>query len=118
MTRDRVMVMFEGVTANSRAPLNALIQSGPFRLSEADARLLDAAELAAGGDSPGMIQLGSAALAPLLHAMADHPQLTLGRKPPLTVSREARPLPLSPTPTSSCRRTLPAMRGGGGGGGA
>ncbi len=94
MTRDRVMVMFEGITANSRAPLNALIQSGPFRMSEADARLLDAAELAAGGDSPGMIQLCGAALVPLLRAMADHPGLTLGRKTPLTVSRETAPLPL------------------------
>lgn len=92
--RDRVMVMFEGVTANSRAPLNALIQSGPFRLSDADARLLDAAELAAGGDSPGMVQLGGAALAPVLRAMAGHPRLTLGRKAELTVGSETAALPL------------------------
>ena len=94
ISRDRVVVMFEGVTPSQRAPLNALASLGPFRLSEADARLLDAAELAAGGDSPGMIQLGGAALVPLLQAMAGHPQLTLGRKTPLTVSREAAPLPL------------------------
>ena len=92
--RDRVMVMFEGVTANSRAPLNALIQSGPFRLSDADTRLLDAAELAAGGDSPGMVQLGGAALAPVLRAMAGHPRLTLGRKAELTVGSETAALPL------------------------
>ena len=93
--RDRVMVMFEGVTANSRAPLNALIQSGPFRLSEADTRLLDAAELAAGGDTPGMIQLSGSALVPLLHSLSGHAQLTLGRKTELTVSRVPAPLPLS-----------------------
>ena len=95
MIRDRVMVMFEGVTANSRAPLNALIQSGPFRLSEADTRLLDAAELAAGGDTPGMIQLSGSALVPLLHSLSGHAQLTLGRKTELTVSRVPAPLPLS-----------------------
>ena len=95
MIRDRVMVMFEGVTANSRAPLNALIQSGPFRLSEADTRLLDAAELAAGGDTPGMIQLNGSALVPLLHSLSGHGQLTLGRKTELTVSRVPAPLPLS-----------------------
>ena len=94
MTRDRVMVMFEGITPSQRAPLNALATLGPFRMSEADARLLDAAELAAGGDSPGMIQLGGATLVPLLRAMADHPGLTLGRKTPLSVSLQTAPLPL------------------------
>ena len=92
--RDRVMVMFEGLTPSQRAPLNALVKAGMFRLSEADARLLDAAELAAGGDTPGMIQLSGAALLPVLPAMAGHPRLTLGRKTALTVSGEAAPLPL------------------------
>ncbi|MBM3850738.1 MAG: DEAD/DEAH box helicase [Verrucomicrobia bacterium] len=92
--RDRVMVMFEGLTPSQRAPLNALVKAGMFRLSEADARLLDAAELAAGGDTPGMIQLSGAALLPVLQAMAGHPRLTLGRKTALTVSGEAAPLPL------------------------
>lgn len=94
MVRDRVMVMFEGLTPSQRAPLNALVTAGVFRLSEIDARLLDAAELAAGGDSPGMIQLSGAAIVPVLQAMAGHPRLTLGRKGSLEVAREAAPLPL------------------------
>jgi superfamily II DNA or RNA helicase len=94
MARDRVMVMFEGLTPSQRAPLNALVTAGVFRLCEIDARLLDAAELAAGGDSPGMIQLSGAAIVPVLQAMAGHPRLTLGRKVSLEVARETAPLPL------------------------
>jgi superfamily II DNA or RNA helicase len=94
LARGRLMLVFEGVTRQGRSPLNALVRGGPFQVSAEDARLLDAAELAAGGDTPGMAQLESEAVAALLPALAGHPRLTLGRGRPLTVSNTPAALPL------------------------
>ncbi len=99
--KGRIMLVFEGLAGRTRAPLNALVKAGSYRLSEADAKLLDAAELAAGGDSPGMAQLDAAQLVALLPALAGHPRLTLGRGRPLTISSEPASLPLKASLESS-----------------
>ena len=94
VARGRAMLVLEGTTRRGRGPLNALVKAGPFALAPEDARLLDAAELAAGGDTPGMMQLPAKDFLALLPHLAGHPRLTLGRDQPLTVSREPAPLPL------------------------
>lgn len=90
----RVSVVFEGVHRRGRSPLNALVSGGPFGLSPEDVRLLDAAELVTGGDTPGMAQLTLAQLVELLPAMAGHPRVTLGRSQTVRIATEALPVPL------------------------
>ena len=97
LTRGKVMLVFEGVGRRGRAPLNSLVKSGPFALDSADRRLLEAAELLTGGDTPGMCQLAAADFLQLLPALADHPRLTLGRQQPLSVSTEPATLALKAT---------------------
>ena len=94
LARGKVMMVFEGRTRQGRVPLNSLVRAGAFRLSSEDTRLLDAAEMAAGGDTPGMVQLDSGTLGPLLEALADHPRLTLGRNRPLALTSKPADLRL------------------------
>ena len=94
VARGRAVVVFEGVTRRGRSPLNALARSGPFALSAQDAALLDAAELLAGGDTPGMVQLPAKDLLALFPKLAGHPRISVGRDQPLVVSRDPAPLPL------------------------
>ncbi len=94
MARGRAMLVFEGTTRRGRGPLNSLVKAGPFALAPEDERLLDAAELAAGGDTPGMMQLPAKDFLALLPHLAGHPRLTIGRDQPLNVSRDPSPLPL------------------------
>ena len=94
LVRGRLMLVFEGRTRQGRVPLNSLVRAGAFRLSPEDGRLLDAAELAAGGDTPGMVQLDAATLSPLFEAMAGHPRLTLGRGRALAIEATPAGLPI------------------------
>jgi superfamily II DNA or RNA helicase len=92
--RGRVMLVFEGATSRGRLPLSSLIKSGPFTLSTEDSRLLDAAELALSGNTPGATQLPTKDFLALLPALSGHPRLTVGRKHSLSVSPLPAPLPL------------------------
>jgi len=106
LARGRAMLVFEGVTSRGRMPLNALVKGGPFRLSPADAALLDAAELVTGGDTPGMVQLSAADFGELLPALAGHPRLTVGRNQPFAVSNTPAGLPLTATLETNGEITL------------
>ena len=92
-----VLLVFEGVTARGRQPLNTFTQGGPFRLAPEDVELIEAAELACAGDTPGMAQLPVADLLDLLPKLVGHPRVTLGRHPTLTVRAEPFPVPLLAT---------------------
>lgn len=94
LARGKITLVFEGVTATARSPLNSLVGSGPWDLDESDRKLLDAAETIAGGDTPGMCQLGTVDFARLLPALVGHPRLTLGRQRPVIVRSESCGLPL------------------------
>ncbi|HTH49733.1 MAG TPA: SNF2-related protein [Candidatus Limnocylindria bacterium] len=94
VARGRAMLVFEGTTRRGRGPLNSLVRGGPFALAPEDIRLLDAAELVTGGDTPGMVQLAVKDFLALLPHLAGHPRLTIGRDLALTVAREPAPLPL------------------------
>ena len=112
LARGRAMLVFEGATSRGRMPLNALMKGGPFRLSPTDAELLDAAELVAGGDTPGMVQLPAADFVELLPKLAGHPRLTVGRTQPFAVSNTPAGLPLKATLEASGEITL-ALRASG-----
>ncbi len=112
LARGRAMLVFEGATSRGRMPLNALVKGGPFRLSPTDAELLDAAELVAGGDTPGMVQLPAADFVELLPKLAGHPRLTVGRTQPFAVSNTPAGLPLKATLEASGEITL-ALRASG-----
>lgn len=111
LARGRAMLVFEGATARGRAPLNTLIRSGPYRISETDAALLDAVEELGGGDTPGMLQLVARDFLALLPRLAGHPHITLGRQQPMTISREPASIPLRATLESDGEITL-ALKSG------
>jgi superfamily II DNA or RNA helicase len=90
----RCMLVLEGVVGSSRAPLNSFVSRGPFRLDPADAALVDAAQLASGGDTPGMMQLSAREAAPLLNALAGFPRITLGRVQAFSIRKDPATLPL------------------------
>jgi len=93
----RMMMVLEGAGPKGRVPLNALVPAGPWRLDADDARLVDAAEEIAGGDTPGMIQLDAATLGRVLPALAGHPRVTLGRQQSFAIRAEPAALPLRAT---------------------
>lgn len=92
--RGKVMLVFEGVTAAGRQPLSAYVGQGRFALSPGDAKLLDAAELVTGGDTPGMVQLSTRDFVSLLPAMAGHPRITVGRGQNLRIESTPAPVEL------------------------
>ncbi len=112
LARGRAMLVFEGTTNRGRMPLNVLVKAGPFRLSPADAELLDAAELITGGDTPGMVQLPAADFVELLPKLAGHPRLSVGRTQPFAVSNTPAGLPLKATLELNGEITI-ALRPGG-----
>jgi superfamily II DNA or RNA helicase len=112
LARGRAMLVFEGATSRGRMPLNALVNAGPFRLSPTDTELLDAAELVAGGDTPGMVQLPAADFVELLPKLAGHPRLSVSRTQPFAVSNTPAALPLKATLEANGEITI-ALRPGG-----
>ena len=94
LKREKVMLVFEGVTASGRAPLTQYVNRGTFALDEMDLRLLEAAELVLGGDSPGMVQLPVRDFVSLLPALCGHPRLTIGRGQAIQVLNSPAPLGL------------------------
>jgi superfamily II DNA or RNA helicase len=95
--RGKAMLVFEGVVGKDRAPLDSFVRRGSFRISEEDAALLDAAELATGGDTPGMVQLPPRALAEVFVALGGFPRVTLGRNQSFRIEREPALLPMRAT---------------------
>ena len=90
--RGKVQLIFEGKTQRGRGPLTSLISSGPYHVGSEDESLLTAVERLAGGDTPGMLQVGIRDLTELLGVVVGHPRLSVGRQQPLRVVRE----PVSP----------------------
>ncbi len=90
--RGKVQLIFEGKTERGRGPLSSLISSGPFHVGPEDESLLTAIERLAGGDTPGMLQIGIRDLTELLGVLVGHLRLSVGRQQPLRVVRE----PVSP----------------------
>ena len=97
IAKGKIMVCLEGIGSQGRYPLNALPRQPAVRLSSADARLWDAVEALANGETPGMIQLAIESFGTLLAALVAHPRITLGRSQPVQVSASPWRVPLRAT---------------------
>ena len=85
LSRGKIMLYFEGVSARGRSPLNTFAGSEAYHFDEADMKLLDAAEAIA-GDTPGMFMAGVSSLSKILAVLPDHPRITLGKNQSIQVS--------------------------------
>jgi superfamily II DNA or RNA helicase len=97
LQRGRAMLVLEGVAGRDRAPLDTFVRRGGFHLSSAEESLVAAAELAAGGDTPGMMQLTARDFASLLPALGGFPRITLGRSQPFSIGKDPVTLPMRAT---------------------
>jgi hypothetical protein len=86
--KGKVMLVFEAQRAPGvspgRVPLNTLRRDQPFKLSEADERLLTAIEELA-GEPAGMLVITTREFAELLPRLVEHPRVTLGKSTPFRV---------------------------------
>ena len=83
--RDKIMLCFEAEKDSRRTPLNALSKGQVHRMTEIDAKVLDALDRLARGEVPAMLMLRGADLGPLLALLVNHPRVTLGKSTPLTI---------------------------------
>src|SRR5262245_24933939 len=79
VARGRIMVVFEAAWSAGRCPLVALPKDCPFAFTPQDAAVLDQLEALLPGETPGMVQLALKDFVSLLPALADHPNITLGK---------------------------------------
>ncbi len=106
LARGRATIFFEGHWRRGRSPLASLPLDQDFQLAPEDARLLDAAELLAGGDTPAMLQVTTADLATLLAAMVEHPRVTFGKAQRATIGNEPWRAPVRATLEADGQITL------------
>jgi len=97
IARGKVMLVLEAAWDGGRCPLNALPRGRSFAFSSQDRMLIERLEELANGETPAVLQLETKALAALLPAMAEHPNLTLGKARAVTISRTPYALPLRAT---------------------
>jgi len=97
LARGRVMLVLEAEWEGGRAPLNALPGGRTFCFSAVDNTLIDGFEVLAGGETPALLQLETAAFSVLLPALAGHERVTLGRTGEVAITRTPRRLPLRAT---------------------
>jgi superfamily II DNA or RNA helicase len=95
--RGKVMLVFEAKWGGGRCPLNALPKGRPFAFSPQDNAILDQVETLANGETPALLQMEAKDFAALLPALAQHPNITLGKAGEVTVSRAPLKLPLRAT---------------------
>jgi superfamily II DNA or RNA helicase len=88
LAKGKVMLVLEAKWSGGRCPLNALPKGRSFAFDKADAMLLDRLEALAGGDAPPVLQLSGKDFAELLPILANHPNISLGKKAAVTVTKE------------------------------
>jgi len=84
--RGKIMVCFEAAWNGRRAPLNTVPRSEAFRLSSQDERIIAEIENVVGGTAPAMLMLEAEQFARWLPLWINHPNITLGRSKPVTVT--------------------------------
>ena len=97
VARGKVMLVLEAKWSGGRCPLNALPKERAFAFSPADAAIIDKLEMLADGRTPAILQLETKDFAALLPALADHPNVTLGKTSAVTVTTTPLQLPLRAT---------------------
>ena len=106
LERGKVMLCFEGMWRGGRSPLNALPTGKAFSFSEQDLSLLGHIETLAGGDTPGMLMIGTRDFADLLPVLVGHPRMTLGKAAVLSVTKSPWPVALQATLNADGEITL------------
>ncbi len=94
LVRGKIMVVVEAKWAGGRCPLNALPKGRTFAFDGLDTVVLERLERLANGQTPAVLQLTSKEFASLLPTLVEHPNLSLGKKTEIKVSREPFILPI------------------------
>ena len=97
LARGKVMLVFEAKWGGGRCPLNALPKGRPFAFSSQDNTIIERLESLTNGETPALVQLDAKDFAALLPALAEHPNITLGKTAAITITRTPLKLPLRAT---------------------
>ncbi|HLH52415.1 MAG TPA: SNF2-related protein [Verrucomicrobiae bacterium] len=88
LERGKVMLVLEAQWEGGRCPLGALPKNREFSFSKQDNDVMDWLEKLSGGETPAAMQLSIAQFAELLPVLAGHPNLSLGKKTAIAVSKQ------------------------------
>ncbi len=94
IARGKVMLVFEVKWSGGRCPLNALPKGRSYAFSSQDNAIIDQLEVLTNGETPALLQLETKDFAALLPALAEHPNITLGKANEVTVTKTPLKLPL------------------------
>jgi SNF2 family DNA or RNA helicase len=97
IARGKVMLVFEAKWSGGRCPLSALPKGRSFAFSQQDNAIIERLELLTNGETPALLQMETKDFAALLPALAEHPNITLGKANEVTVKRTPLKLPLRAT---------------------
>ena len=97
VARGKVMLVFEAKWNGGRCPLSALPKGRPFAFSQQDNAIIERLEALTNGETPALLQMEAQDFAGLLPALADHPNITLGKSQAVTVTKKPLKLPLRAT---------------------
>jgi superfamily II DNA or RNA helicase len=97
IARGKVMLVFEAKWSGGRCPLSALPKGRPFVFSQQDNAIIDQLEALTNGETPALLQMEIKEFAALLPALAEHPNITLGKANGVRVTKAPLKLPLRAT---------------------
>ena len=97
LARGKIMLVLEGAWSGGRGPLNALPRDTSYSFPGRDNEIIDQLEALAGGDTPAALQLPVQDFLSLLPALAEHPNISLGKSTRVSVSKNPLSLPLRAT---------------------
>jgi superfamily II DNA or RNA helicase len=106
LARGKVMLALEAQWGGGRAPLNALPKDRSFAFPIADSAIIDQLEILTNGETPAILQLETKDFVSLLPALADHPNITLGRSSAVIVTTKPFQPPLRATLEANGEITL------------
>jgi SNF2 family DNA or RNA helicase len=92
--RGKLMLVLEAKWAGGRVPLSALPKGRTFAFSAQDSAVIDALEAKTNGETPAILQLDTKDFAELLPALADHPNVTLGKSSAVAITKIPFQIPL------------------------
>src|ERR1035441_2474159 len=94
IARGKVMLVFEAKWSGGRCPLSALPKGRSFAFSPQDNAIIEQLETLTNGETPALLQMETKDFAALLPALAEHPNITLGKANEVTVTKTPLKLPL------------------------